>query len=41
MTTALVNLELRRKDKECSSSDTLVEILTARESSTNWRRENQ
>jgi len=33
VTTALVNLELRRKDKECSISDTSAEVLTARESS--------
>jgi len=39
--TALVNLELRRKDKECSSSDTLVDVLVAREYSLNRKRENQ
>jgi len=47
VTAALVNFELRRKDKECSISDpcpisdTLAEVLTARESSPNRRRENQ
>ena len=41
VTTALVNLELRRKDKECSSSNTLAEVLAARGSSLNRRRENQ
>ena len=30
VTAALVNLELRRKDNECSTSDTLAEVLTAR-----------
>ena len=40
MITALVNLELRRKDKECSSSDTLVDVLVAREYSLNRKREN-
>jgi len=35
VTVTLVNLELRRKDKECSTSDTSVEVLTARESSSN------
>ena len=30
MTTALVKLELRRKDKECSTSDSSTEVLTAR-----------
>jgi len=38
---ALVNLELRRKDKECFFSDTSAEVLAARESSPNRRRENQ
>ena len=38
---ALVTLELRRKDKECSISDTSAEVLAARESSSNRRRENQ
>ena len=33
--TAPVNLELRRKDKKFSTSDTLAEILTTRESSPN------
>ena len=41
VTTTLVTLELRRKDKECSSSDTSTEVLTASESSPNQRRENQ
>ena len=41
VTAALVNLELRRKDNECSTSDTLAEVLTARGSSPNRRRENQ
>ena len=41
MTTALVNLELRRKDKECSTSDTSAEVWAARGSSPNRRRENQ
>ena len=40
VTTALVNLELRRKDNESSFSDTSVEVLAARESSPNRRREN-
>ena len=29
--TALVNLELRRKDKECSTSETSAEVLTTKE----------
>jgi len=33
--TTPVNLELRRKDKKFSTSDTLAEILTTRESSPN------
>jgi len=41
VTTALVNLELRRKEKECSSSDTSAEVLAAKGSSPNRRRENQ
>jgi len=41
VTTVLVNLELRRKDKECSSSDTSTEVLAARRSNLNRRRENQ
>ena len=41
MIAALVSLELRRKDKECSTSDTSVEVLTVRGSSPNRRRENQ
>ena len=39
--TTLINLELRRKDKEYSTSDILAEVLTARGSSLNRRRENQ
>jgi len=35
VTTALVNLELRKKDKECSFSDISVEVLAARQSSLN------
>ena len=35
VTAALVNLELRGKDKGCSTSDTSTEVLTARESSPN------
>ena len=35
VTTTLVNLELRRKDKEFSTSNTSAEVLTARESSPN------
>jgi len=35
---ALVDLELRRKNKECSTSDTSIEVLTARGSSSNQRR---
>jgi len=35
MTTALVNLELRRKDNECFTSGTSAEVLTARGSSPN------
>ena len=38
--TALVNFELRRKDKKCSTSDTSAEVLTARGSSLNRKREN-
>jgi len=30
VTAALVNLELRRKDKECYTSDTSAEVLTAK-----------
>ena len=41
MTTALVNFELRRKDKECSTSDTSAEVWAARGSCPNRRRENQ
>jgi len=41
MTTALVNLELRKKDKKCSISDTSAEVLAARGNSPNPRRENQ
>ena len=37
VTTAVVNLELRRKDNECSTSDTSVEVLAARGSSPNRR----
>ena len=40
-TAALVNHELRRKDKKCSTSDTSVEVLTARGNSPNRRRRNQ
>ena len=40
VTITLVNLELRKKDKECSISNTSADVLTARESSPNWRREN-
>ena len=39
--TALVSLDLRRKDNECSTSDTSVEVLASRGSSPNLRRENQ
>jgi len=39
MIIALVNLELRRKDKEFSTSDTSIEVLIARGSSPNRRRE--
>ena len=38
VTAALVNLKLRRKNKECSTSDTSIEVLTARGSSSNQRR---
>jgi len=31
VTTALVNLELKRKEKKCPTSDTSAEILTVRE----------
>jgi len=41
LTAALVNLELRRRDKECSTCDTSTEVLTARGSSPNRKRENQ
>ena len=37
--TALVNLDLRRKNKECSTGDTSTEVLIARGSSPNLRRE--
>ena len=40
VTTVLVNLELR-KDKEYSTSGTSAEVLAARGSSPNRRRENQ
>ena len=39
--TALVNLELRRKDKESSSSGTSAEVVTARGSSPNRKRKNR
>ena len=35
VTTVLMNLEFRRKDKECSSSDISTEVLAVRESSLN------
>ena len=35
VTTTLMNLELRRKDKKSSFSDTSAEVLAARESSLN------
>jgi len=41
VTAALVNLELRRKDKVCSTSDTLAEALTVRGSNPNRRRGNK
>ena len=41
VTTAHINLELRRKEQKCSTSDTSAEVLTARRSSPNRRRENQ
>ena len=41
VTTTLVNLKLRRKDKEYSTSGTSAEVLTARESNPKRRRENQ
>ena len=41
VTTAVVNLELRRKNNECFTSDTSAEALTAKESSPNRKRENQ
>ena len=41
MIAALVSLELRRKDKECSTSDTSAEVLTMRGSSPNRKRGNQ
>jgi len=41
VTTALVNLKLRKKDKKCSTSGTSEEILSARGSSPNRKRENQ
>jgi len=41
VTTALVNLELKRRDKECSTSDTSAEVLAARGSTPNQRRGNQ
>jgi len=41
VTTDLLNLELRRKDKKCSTSVTSVEILAARGSSPNRRRGSQ
>jgi len=41
VTDALMNIKLRKKDKECSTSDTSADVLTARESSPNRRRENQ
>ena len=40
VTTTLMTLELRRKDKECSSNDISKKVLTARESSPNRRRKN-
>jgi len=39
--TTLVNLELRRKDKECSTSDSSAEVVAARGSSPNRKSENQ
>ena len=39
ITTTLMNLEPKRKNKECSTRDTSAEVLTARRSSPNQRRE--
>ena len=39
--TALMNLELKRTDKECSTSGTSAEVLVVRGSSPNQRRRNQ
>jgi len=41
VTTALVNFEFRKKEKESSFSETSAEILAMRGSSPNQRRENQ
>ena len=38
VTIALVNLELRRKDKECSTNGTSVEVMTEGGSSPNQRK---